>query len=99
MYCVSVIDNANNVLNKYITINDLSSDVSSGIDRIEYKLSGATTKDWTTYDKPFYISNEGITYITARSYDKAGNVSTEATSEVKIDKTSPTNNKIKIQLK
>ena len=71
----------------------------SGIGRIEYKLSGATIKDWTNYDRPFYISNEGITYITARTYDKAGNLSEEKTSEAKIDKSSPINNSIKIELK
>ena len=84
-----------------ITVTELSDSMfpPSEIDRIEYKLSGATTKDWTVYDNPFYITNEGITTITARAYDKAGNLSDETTSIVKIDKTKPNNNSILIELK
>ena len=99
-YLINVKDKASNINTISVNVNELNvENRASGIGKIEYKLSGATVKDWTTYDKPFYISNEGITYITARSYDNAGNISSEETSEVKVDKTSPTNNKIKIQLK
>lgn len=70
----------------------------SNIDRVEYKLSGATTKDWTKYNGAFYISSEGVTTITARAYDKAGNVSQEVTGQVKIDKSSAINSSIKIEL-
>lgn len=71
----------------------------SDTERIEYKLSGATTKDWATYTGAFYIRNEGFTTITSRSYDNAGNISNEQTSVVRIDKTNPNNNSILIELR
>lgn len=70
----------------------------SEIGRVEYKLTGATEQDWTEYTAPFYIENEGITYITARAYDVVGNVSEEVSGQVKLDKTAPINNSIKVEL-
>ena len=100
MYLVESFDNVGNRTLKVITVDGLNSNnTQSGISRIEYKLSGATVQDWTTYSNPFYITNEGITTITARSYDLAGNLSSEVTSQVKIDKTKPINNGIEIRLK
>ena len=100
MYLFTAWDKANNKSILGVTVDELNTnDTASGISKIEYKLSGATIKDWTTYTEPFYITNEGITTITARSYDKAGNISSEATSQVKIDKTKPINNGIEIKLK
>ena len=100
LYPIKAVDKAGNVSNLIIEVNELETDiVPSNIDKIEYKLSGATIKDWTVYDEPFYITNEGITTITARAYDKAGNLSNETTSIVKIDKTKPNNNSILIELK
>ena len=100
MYLFTAWDKANNESVIVVTVNELNTnDTASGISKIEYKLSGATVQDWTTYTEPFYITNEGITTITARSYDKAGNISSEATSQVKIDKTKPINNGIEIKLK
>ena len=100
-YPVRLIDNTGNEILTIINVNQLTNSdiVPSDISRIEYKLSGATVKDWTVYDNPFYITNEGITTITARSYDKAGNLSSETTSIAKIDKTKPVNNGILIELK
>jgi hypothetical protein len=74
-------------------------DTQSGVDKVEYKLEGATIKDWTTYTGAFFISNEGITKITARTVDKLGNPSSETTSYVKIDLSSPHNTGITIKLK
>ena len=100
IYLFTAWDKANNESVIGVTVNELNiNNTPSGISKIEYKLSGATTKDWTTYTEPFYITNEGITTITARSYDLAGNISSEATSQVKIDKTIPINNGIEIKLK
>ncbi|MGO4110864.1 OmpL47-type beta-barrel domain-containing protein [Paenibacillus sp. YAF4_2] len=62
----------------------------SGVSKTEYKMSGATTKDWTTYSTAFSISAEGQTMVEARTIDKAGNISTVATVTVMIDKTKPT---------
>ena len=100
MYIFSAWDKVGNKSLIVVTVDELNANnTPSGISRIEYKLSGATTKDWTTYTEPFYIINEGITTITAKSYDLAGNISSEVISQVKIDKTKPINNGIEIKLK
>lgn len=100
MYLFEVFDKAGNKTLKSINVDGLvNNQNNSGISKIEYKLSGATVQDWTTYAEAFYITNEGITIITARSYDIAGNISSEVTSQVKIDKTKPINTGIKIELK
>jgi hypothetical protein len=75
------------------------SDAQSGVEKAEYKLEGATTKDWTTYTGAISITNEGITKVTARTVDKLGNPSPETTSYVKIDKSAPHNTGITIKLK
>ena len=100
MYLVEAFYNVGNRIVKVINVDGLNANnTPSGISKIEYKLSGATTQDWTTYTSPFYITNEGITTITARTYDLAGNISSEVMSQVKIDKTKPINNGIEIRLK
>jgi len=58
----------------------------SGLDRVEYKIDDG---DWTTYDVPFTISDEGVTTLHHRAYDKAGNVFELTAEEIKIDKTAP----------
>jgi hypothetical protein len=72
-------------------------DSQSGVNRIEYRLDGATHQDWTTYNGVFYIHNEGITQITARTVDNVGQVSAESVSYVKIDKSPPYNTSILIR--
>ena len=66
-----------------------ATDSGSGLNRIEYMLSGATIKSWATYVSAFNVVNEGITTIKARAIDNVGNTSKEATSQVKIDRTTP----------
>ncbi|WP_336772437.1 OmpL47-type beta-barrel domain-containing protein [Paenibacillus sp. MMO-58] len=61
----------------------------SGVNKTEYKLSGATTKDWTTYTGALSISAEGQTTVEARTTDNAGNTSMAAPFTVKVDKTKP----------
>ena len=60
-------------------------DTGSGVLRSEYKIgSGA----WNIYSSPFAVSTNGLVY--ARTLDKAGNVSSEASINVtNIDKTAP----------
>ena len=99
-YYFLVYDKAGNKNFVNVSVNELLTNITpSEIDRIEYKLEGATIQNWTVYNSPFIITNEGITTIRARAYDKAGNLSDEKTSIVKIDKTKPINNSIIIQLK
>ncbi|OXM82388.1 OmpL47-type beta-barrel domain-containing protein [Paenibacillus rigui] len=65
-------------------------DTVSGVNRVEYKLSGATTANWTTYTGPVTISADGQTVVDARTVDHANNVSANGTATVKLDKTQPT---------
>ena len=67
------------------------------VDKIEYRLSGATEQGWTIYTQPFVITNEGETKIEVRVTDKAGNV-TNTSEIIRLDKTSPVNTKAVISL-
>ncbi|WP_166243980.1 OmpL47-type beta-barrel domain-containing protein [Paenibacillus turpanensis] len=68
---------------------DTGPDSGSGMNRLEYSLSGATTKGWTVYSVPFPVSAEGQTTVNARVIDNAGNVSAVSSGTVKIDRTAP----------
>lgn len=94
-YSFEVMDIAGNIKVTTITVDNIMVlDTASKINHIEYKLEGATVKDWATYNGNLVISNEGVTTIRAKAIDNAGNVSAEATSTVRIDKTKPINGKI-----
>ncbi|UCH71379.1 MAG: PKD domain-containing protein [Candidatus Bathyarchaeota archaeon] len=56
------------------------------VNKTEYRLDNDT---WTTYTTPFEIKKEGITIISYRSADTAGNMETIRTETVKIDTTIP----------
>lgn len=79
---------------KVIVIGDMTEKVSP-IKKIEYELTGATTQGWTAYTAPFRINQEGVTTINMRVEDMAGNIGT-LKREVKLDKTVPINNGIRI---
>ncbi|PLS15031.1 hypothetical protein CVD28_24435 [Bacillus sp. M6-12] len=74
-------------------------DTLSGVNRVEYKLEGATRKGWTKYTGTFQVSNEGETKITARTVDNVGQFSNETTSYARIDRSVPHNIGITIKLK
>ncbi|WCK57677.1 interleukin-like EMT inducer domain-containing protein (plasmid) [Aneurinibacillus sp. Ricciae_BoGa-3] len=74
-------------------------DGQSGVSKTEYKLEGATNQGYVTYAQSFAITNEGVTKITARTFDNVGNVSNETVSYVRIDRSAPMNTSILIQLK
>lgn len=74
-------------------------DSLSGVAYNEYRLSGATNAGWTRYNGAFQVSNEGETFIHARTLDKVGNASSESTSVVRIDRSPPRNTGITIKLK
>lgn len=96
---VSTQDNAGNTAMKLkaVKVGTDGTVTPAPIQKIEYKLSGASTQDWTLYDKPFKITKEGKTTITVRVYDEAGN-STEIERLVKLDKSAPINNGLTITL-
>ncbi|MFF2531359.1 OmpL47-type beta-barrel domain-containing protein [Brevibacillus sp. NPDC058079] len=76
--------------NQTVSIENNGDNVGgSGVGRIEYSLSGATTVGWTIYNAPLSITTEGITTVSARAIDKAGNISSVHTKLVQIDKTAP----------
>ena len=98
-YLIFSSDNMNNIGIHSILVDGLSGgDASSGVKEIQYKLEGSTIQDWTTYNSPFKISNEGTTILITRAYDKAGNISNEKRVEIKIDKTKPASNQLSIKV-
>lgn len=98
VYPFVVFDNAGNRKEVNVKVNELEIPVSSGIQKIEYTLEGAINQGWTLYKEPFMIIKEGITTVKSRVYDKAGNISETKMRVVKIDKTKPNQNQIKIEL-
>lgn len=64
-----------------------ASDELSGVNRLEYRLTGATTQDWTTFEGDslsLTIEKAGTTTLTVRAYDEAGNRK-EQTITVQVD--------------
>ncbi|KZE80801.1 hypothetical protein AV654_10610 [Paenibacillus elgii] len=61
----------------------------SGLQRLEYKLSGGATADWTEYTGQLWLEAEGETEVRVRAIDKAGNVSDESSAIVRIDRSAP----------
>lgn len=65
-------------------------DAVAGVKETEYKVSGATTKEWSKYlGTNIVINNEGETTIHARTIDQVGNIGEIQTAIVKIDRTAP----------
>jgi hypothetical protein len=75
--------------NQTVSISDRGDNGFSGVDRIEYSLSGSTSQNWKEYTSAFTITDEGETTITAKVFDKAGNLSQTVSKTVKIDKSLP----------
>jgi Predicted membrane protein len=99
-YTFQTTDSVGNSANySFVVSNIIVISTVSDIDHIEYKLDGATVQNWTTYTGAFNVVNEGITTVSARAIDKAGNISDIATSVVKIDRSKPINGTIQIIIK
>lgn len=62
-------------------------DIESGVQKSQYKIN---TGNWQDYSSAVTVSDEGTHTIYARTIDKAGNISQEATVKINIDKTKPT---------
>ncbi|MEA4920341.1 MAG: immunoglobulin-like domain-containing protein [Clostridiaceae bacterium] len=71
-------------------------DGGSEPDYTEYKLSGATSRGWTTYTSAFTVTNPGETVITARTVDNVGNVGDQQTATIKIDRAAPEGGSISV---
>ncbi|WP_120745760.1 OmpL47-type beta-barrel domain-containing protein [Paenibacillus ginsengarvi] len=72
-----------------VTVAVYGDDGLSGLQRLEYKLSGGTSADWTEYTGELRIEAEGETEVRVRAIDKAGNVSDESSAWVRIDRSAP----------
>ncbi len=57
----------------------------SGVAKVEYSLDNGTT--WLTYATPFVIDQDGKMTVQYRATDKAGNVETTKSQDIKINKT------------
>ncbi|AJD93421.1 hypothetical protein JMA_41030 (plasmid) [Jeotgalibacillus malaysiensis] len=95
---VHAVDNAGNVELKMraFLISEETEEISP-MKSIRYRLSGATTQEWSIYTTPFEISNEGVTTIEVVAEDVAGNLN-NVVRQVKIDKSNPINSAVTITL-
>ena len=72
-------------------ISDLENNgVSSGVEKVEYSVGGTSSENVSGTDFTITVSDEGETTVTAKTIDKAGNASEQASGTVKLDKTVPT---------
>ncbi len=65
------------------TLAAVDSADGSGIDKTEFSLDGTT---WSTYTAPIAIDTDGTTTVRYRSRDNAGNLETNKTKDVKLNK-------------
>ncbi|MBA2339536.1 MAG: family 10 glycosylhydrolase [Pyrinomonadaceae bacterium] len=70
-----------------VSVTLAASDDLSGIARTEYSTDGGAT--WQTYSSSLVVNTEGITSISYRSVDRAGNEEAAQSLTLKIDKTAP----------
>lgn len=70
-----------------VTISLTAVDSCSGVERTEFSTDGGQT--WQPYTGSITVAQEGTTTILYRSIDRAGNVETNRTTVVKLDKTAP----------
>lgn len=74
--------------NVSVTIKD-GTDSDSGVSKSQYRIG---TGSWQDYSSAFTVSTNGETTVQARTYDKAGNVSSVTNKVIKVDKEKPTLN-------
>ncbi|GAA5113650.1 hypothetical protein GCM10023339_18310 [Alloalcanivorax gelatiniphagus] len=63
-----------------------ATDAGSGVARTEYRTGNGM---WTTYTAPFTLTTQGLQVLEVRSVDKAGNIETAQSREVKVDTGKP----------
>ncbi len=84
-----------NWVNKDVTLTVLdiedpvSNEVSAGVDRVEYSVKGDAKTHSGSEQFTISVTSEGENQITAKTVDKVGNISPEASGIVRIDKTNP----------
>lgn len=91
----TIITSADETIAKAITATIIpGKDEESGVDRTEYRLEGATVDDWQEYieGSTIEIKNIGKTTISARTIDKANNLSPVTSKTVTIKEKPKDNN-------
>lgn len=74
--------------NVAVTLSAADNPDGSGVKGIEWSIDNGAT--WQEYTNPFVISQEGLSYVLARSYDNAGNYDQSPIGKfLSIDKTPP----------
>ena len=63
-----------------------ATDADSGVARTEYRIGSGM---WTTYTAPFTVTTQGLQVLEVRSVDKAGNIETAQSRDVKVDAGEP----------
>jgi hypothetical protein len=74
-----------------VTVTLTATDEGTGVEQIAYRLTGAQTGEDTVIgaQATVQVTADGITTVHYRATDKAGNVETERTLVVRIDRTAP----------
>jgi FecR-like protein len=80
-------DGTNSWYRQDVAVALSASDTESGVASSTYEIDGGAT---VTYAGSFQLTTDGVQTITYRSSDQAGNVESDKSAEVKIDKTKPT---------
>ncbi|UKS25760.1 S8 family serine peptidase [Paenibacillus sp. HWE-109] len=84
----TIVPRTSNWTNQTVTVAIYSGvDALSGVQKSQYQVG--SNGQWVDYHDSYVISNEGITQIFARTIDNVGNISSIASTEIKIDKTPP----------
>jgi len=69
-----------------VTVTLSVNETVSGVNATYYRLDGG---NWSIYEEPFTISDEGVHLLEFYSDDEAGNVESVKNVTIKIDKTAP----------
>ncbi|WP_382303986.1 ThuA domain-containing protein [Herbiconiux sp. UC225_62] len=64
------------------TVTLAGTDATSGVSRVEYRLSGDAADAWRSYTAPVVVAGTAAETVTYRAVDVAGNVSATGTVEV-----------------
>ncbi|HSI80510.1 MAG TPA: ThuA domain-containing protein, partial [Solirubrobacterales bacterium] len=71
-----------------VTLTATDNEGGSGVDVTEYRFEGE--QNWTTYEGPFTVSDDGRHTIQYRSHDNDGNAETIRSVSFRIDSAAPT---------
>jgi hypothetical protein len=83
---VSLSESGFTAKNVTVTVTE-GQDNYSGVLKSQYRIGNSGA--WTDYTGPFQVTQEGVTTVYARTVDRAGNISDEASAVAKIIRTKP----------